>query len=75
MRYVTNAKSEKVIISRNSEFLIEDENGREKESHKVPYGATLLGSDGDKVEAGGILAEWDPHTRPIISEYAGQVQI
>ena len=74
MRYVTNAKSEKVIISRNSEFFVEDENGREKESHKVPYGATLLGSDGDKVEAGSILAQWDPHTRPIISEYAGQVK-
>ena len=74
MRYVTNAKSEKVIISRNSEFFIEDENGREKESHKVPYGATLLGSDGDKVEAGGILAQWDPHTRPIISEYAGKIK-
>ena len=74
MRYVTNAKSEKVIISRNGEFFIEDENGREKESHKVPYGATLLGSDGDKVEAGGILAQWDPHTRPIISEYAGKIK-
>ena len=74
MRYVTNAKSEKVIISRNSEFYIEDDNGREKESHKVPYGATLLGSDGDKVEAGSILATWDPHTRPIISEYAGKVK-
>ena len=74
MRYVTNAKSEKVIISRNSEFIIEDDNGREKESHKVPYGATLLGSDGDKVEAGSIMAQWDPHTRPIISEYAGKVK-
>lgn len=74
MRYVTNAKSEKVIISRNSEFIIEDDNGREKESHKVPYGATLLGSDGDKVEAGTIMAQWDPHTRPIISEYAGKVK-
>jgi len=74
MRYVTNAKSEKVIISRNSEFYIEDDNGREKESHKVPYGATLLGSDGDKVEAGSILSTWDPHTRPIISEYAGKVK-
>ena len=74
MRYVTNAKSEKVIISRNSEFIIEDDNGREKESHKVPYGATLLGSDGDKVEAGSVMAQWDPHTRPIISEYAGKVK-
>ena len=74
MRYVTNAKSEKVIISRNSEFIIEDDNGREKESHKVPYGANLLGSDGDKVEAGSVMAQWDPHTRPIISEYAGKVK-
>ena len=74
MRYVTNARNEKVVISRNSEFLIEDELGREKEKHKVPYGATLLVSDGSAIKAGSMMATWDPHTRPIISEYAGQVK-
>jgi DNA-directed RNA polymerase subunit beta' len=48
MRYVTNARNEQIVISRNGEFIIEDENGREKESHKVPYGATLSVMDGKK---------------------------
>ena len=74
MRYVTNAHKEKVVISRNSEFLIEDESGREKEKHKVPYGATLMVGDGSKIKAGEVMASWDPHTRPIISEYAGRVK-
>ena len=74
MRYVSNARNEKVVISRNSEFLIEDESGREKEKHKVPYGATLLVRDGSSIKAGEIMATWDPHTRPIISEYAGRVR-
>ncbi|MGA1426780.1 MAG: DNA-directed RNA polymerase subunit beta' [Methylophilaceae bacterium] len=74
MRYVTNTRNEQIVISRNGEFIIEDENGREKETHKVPYGATLSVSDGKKVKAGEILANWDPHTRPIISEYAGKAK-
>ena len=74
MRYVTNARNEQIVISRNGEFIIEDENGREKESHKVPYGSTLSVMDGKKVKAGEVLANWDPHTRPIISEYSGKVK-
>jgi len=74
MRYVTNTRNEQIVISRNGEFIIEDENGREKETHKVPYGSTLSVSDGKKVKAGEILANWDPHTRPIISEYAGKAK-
>ncbi len=74
MRYVSNARNEKVVISRNSEFMIEDDSGREKERHKIPYGATLNTTDGKQVKVGEILATWDPHTRPIISEYAGKVK-
>jgi DNA-directed RNA polymerase subunit beta' len=74
MRYVTNARNEQIVISRNGEFIIEDENGREKESHKVPYGSTLSVMDGKKVKAGEVLANWDPHTRPIISEYSGKAK-
>jgi len=74
MRYVTNAKGEKIVISRSGEALIADDNGRERERHKVPYGATLLAMDGDVVKAGKVLAMWDPHTRPIITEYAGKVR-
>jgi len=74
MRYVTNAKSEQVVISRSGEVIIVDDNGRERERHKVPYGATLLVTDGKAVKAGAQLASWDPLTRPIITEYAGTVK-
>jgi DNA-directed RNA polymerase subunit beta' len=74
MRYITNVKGEPVAISRNGEVLIVDENQRERERHKVPYGATLAVMDGQVVKAGTALANWDPHTRPIITEYAGRVK-
>ena len=74
MRYVTSAKGEKIVITRSGEVLITDDNGREREKHKVPYGATLQVSDGQQAKAGTKLATWDPHTRPIIAEYSGLVK-
>ncbi len=74
MRYVTNARKELIAISRSGEVLIHDEHGRERERHKVVYGATLLSRDGEMAKAGQVLATWDPHTRPIITEYAGKVR-
>ncbi len=74
MRYVTNARNEQITISRGGEVVITEESGRERERHKVPYGATLLIQDGQKVKAGQMLASWDPHTRPIITEYSGEVR-
>jgi DNA-directed RNA polymerase subunit beta' len=74
MRYVTNAQNELIAISRSGEVVISDENGRERERHKAPYGATLLVRDGDSVKAGQVLTTWDPHTRPIITEYTGKVR-
>ena len=74
MRYVTNPRGEKIVISRTGEVLVTDDNGRERERHKVPYGATLTVADGIEVRAGVMLASWDPHTRPIITEYGGIVR-
>jgi DNA-directed RNA polymerase subunit beta' len=74
MRYVTNQRGEQVTISRNGEVVVHDENNRERERHKVPYGATVLVRDGESVKAGQVIATWDPHTRPIITEYAGRVK-
>src|SRR6185503_7841551 len=74
MRYVQNAKGDKVVISRSGEVIIEDDNHRERERHKVPYGAILSVTDGKQVKAGNNLANWDPHHRPIVSEYAGTVK-
>ncbi|HSG75743.1 MAG TPA: DNA-directed RNA polymerase subunit beta' [Burkholderiales bacterium] len=74
MRYVSNAKGDKVVISRSGEVTIVDDNNRERERHKVPYGATLQVVDGDAIRAGRIVAAWDPHHRPIVTEYAGTVK-
>jgi DNA-directed RNA polymerase subunit beta' len=74
MRYVSNPKNEKIIIARSAEVLIVDDHGRERERHKVPYGATLQVEDGTQVKAGIQLANWDPHTRPIVTEYAGTIR-
>ena len=72
MRYVTNSKSELVVISRSGEIVIQDEHGRERERHKVPYGAVLSVKPDQAIKAGAILANWDPLTRPIITEFAGR---
>ncbi|KQQ87154.1 DNA-directed RNA polymerase subunit beta' [Massilia sp. Leaf139] len=74
MRYVTNGKGSQIVISRSGEVLITDDHGRERERHKVPYGATLIVKDGMQVKAGTALATWDPLTRPIITEYAGTIR-
>ncbi len=74
MRYVTNSKGELVVIARSGEIVIHDEHGRERERHKVPYGATLTVKADQSIKAGTILANWDPLTRPIITEFAGKVK-
>ncbi|MFT3718238.1 DNA-directed RNA polymerase subunit beta' [Pseudorhodoferax sp.] len=70
MRYVTNSKGELVVIARSGEIII-SEHGRERERHKVPYGATLTVKADQAIKAGTVLANWDPLTRPIITEFAG----
>ncbi len=74
MRYVTNEKGDQIVISRSGEVIISDDLGRERERHKVPYGATLLVHDNMPIRAGKVLANWDPLTRPIITEYAGTIK-
>jgi len=74
MRYVSNSKGELVVIARSGEIIIQDDLGRERERHKVPYGAILTIKPDQQIKAGTILANWDPLTRPIITEFAGQVK-
>ncbi|MBN8487204.1 MAG: DNA-directed RNA polymerase subunit beta' [Burkholderiales bacterium] len=74
MRYVTNGKGELVVISRSGEIIISDQHGRERERHKVPYGATLNIKADQQIKAGAVLANWDPLTRPIITEFAGKAR-
>ncbi|PSF08147.1 DNA-directed RNA polymerase subunit beta' [Marinobacter fuscus] len=60
-----------VVVSRSSALAIADEQGREREWYKLPYGAVLSVKNGDLVEAGVVVAKWDPHTHPIIAEATG----
>ena len=73
-KFVTNKEGKLVITSRNTELTIIDAFGRTKENYKVPYGASLSKHDGSEVNAGEIIANWDPHTMPVISEVEGFVQ-
>jgi DNA-directed RNA polymerase subunit beta' len=73
-KFVTNSEDHLVITSRSSELTVIDELGREKERYKVPYGTILNKKDGEVLNSGDIIANWDPHTHPIITEVAGKVQ-
>jgi DNA-directed RNA polymerase subunit beta' len=75
LRFVRNKKQELLAVSRTGEILIFDEvSGRERERHKVPYGALLRVSEGDLVKSGHALANWDINVMPVISEHAGTVK-
>ncbi|MCX7946827.1 MAG: DNA-directed RNA polymerase subunit beta' [Hydrogenophilus sp.] len=74
MRTILKENGERIMITRTAEIQIVDASGRERERHKVPYGATLYVADGQEVTAGTRLAAWDPLTRPIITEYGGVVR-
>ena len=74
MKSIERKDGSLVVTSRSSALAIADEHGREREWYKLPYGAVLSVKDGVKVEAGEVVAKWDPHTHPIISEQAGKAQ-
>jgi DNA-directed RNA polymerase subunit beta' len=64
-----------VAVSRSGELAIADASGRERERYKLPYGAMIKVADRAQVKAGQIVATWDPHTHPIITEVAGRVKL
>ena len=68
---VENTEKVNIVMSRNTELALVDENDRERATYRIPYGARLLKDDGDTVKKGDRLAEWDPYTLPIISEKEG----
>jgi DNA-directed RNA polymerase subunit beta' len=71
---VINTTGVPVVMGRNCEVVLVDENGRERARHRVPYGAKLLADEGATVKKGQKLAEWDPYTLPIITEKEGVAQ-
>ena len=74
IKTVTHENSNLVAVSRSGEVTILDELGRERERYKLPYGAVLSVHDESKVEAGEVIATWDPHTHPVISEVSGRLK-
>ena len=68
---VVNSEGVQVVMSRNLEIVLQDEQGRERARHRIPYGARLLVEEKAKVKRGDKLAEWDPYTIPIITEKEG----
>jgi DNA-directed RNA polymerase subunit beta' len=74
MKVVQRCDGHLVAVSRSGEITLVDEQGRERERYKVPYGAELSVEEGSPVEAGQIIARWDPYTHPIITEVAGFVR-
>jgi DNA-directed RNA polymerase subunit beta' len=75
IKIITHQSGHSVAVSRSGELVILDNyDGREKERYKLPYGAVLNVTDGNKVQSGATVAHWDPHNHPIITEVAGKVQ-
>ncbi len=70
-RRLTNSSGNLVAVSRSGEIGLVDEYGRERERYKVPYGSVISVADGDMVDGGSVIATWDPHTHPIVTEVAG----
>ncbi|OQM34257.1 DNA-directed RNA polymerase subunit beta' [bacterium endosymbiont of Pedicinus badii] len=72
-KFVFNKQKKIIITSRNTELKIIDKFGKTKESHKIPYGAILNKGNKQKIFRGEIIANWDPHTMPIVTEVSGFV--
>ncbi|UDG81326.1 DNA-directed RNA polymerase subunit beta' [Candidatus Profftia lariciata] len=73
-KFVFNSDNKLVITSRHTELKLIDTFGRTKESYKVPYGSVMAKGDGAKVYGGDIVANWDPHTMPVVSEVSGFIR-
>ena len=73
LKTVTRETGELVAVSRSGEIAIADSRGRERERYKLPYGAVILVNEAVDVDAGQLIARWDPHMHPVVTEVAGKV--
>ena len=73
LKTVSRESGELVAVSRSGEIAIADDNGSERERYKLPYGAVISVRDGDNVDSGQMIAQWDPHTHPIVTEVSGKL--
>jgi DNA-directed RNA polymerase subunit beta' len=75
IKSVQHANGKFIAVSRSGELHLIDENGRERERYKIPYGAEITVADNEAVEAGQVVATWDPHTHPVVTEAMGVVKL
>ena len=71
IKFVIHESGHLVAVSRSGEVAVLDAAGRERERYKIPYGAVINVADGEKVKGGQVVANWDPHTHPVITEAKG----
>ena len=74
MRSVVNSEGMEIVLTRNSEVLVCDDRGRQLDQYSIPSGATLNVREGDRVEPGQIICQWDPHALPVVAESGGRVR-
>src|SRR5262252_6021386 len=74
VKTVQHEKGHLVAVSRSGEIGVVDDFGRERERYKIPYGAVISAKEGATVAAGQVVATWDPHTHPVVTEVAGFVK-
>jgi len=74
VKSVRHQKGHLVTTSRSGEIGVIDEFGRERERYKIPYGAMIVANEGGSVSPGQIVANWDPHTHPVVTEVAGFIK-
>ena len=74
VKHVVRPDGALVAVSRSGQLAVTDEFGRERERYKLPYGAVISATEGQQVDAGAVVAKWDPHTHPIVSETTGIVR-
>jgi DNA-directed RNA polymerase subunit beta' len=73
IKTVEHEKGHLVAVSRSGEIGVVDEFGRERERYKIPYGATITAKEGTSVVSNQVVATWDPHTHPVVTEVAGMM--
>jgi len=74
VKWVENRAGQRIVLNRSGYFTLHDDEGRELERHFLMSGSVLHVEDGERVEAGSVLAEWDPYTTSIVSEVGGRVR-
>ncbi len=74
LRTVTTKNNEIIVLNRNGQISIHDENDRELDTHTIPIGSVIAVPDGNAVEKNQMFVKWDPYTSPILTEVTGRVR-